>query len=387
MSSSTSLELRRHLVDSLRLDDSQRDAAIAAAFLRVPREAFLPGHDLTDVYRDQAIMTKEQAGVPISSSSQPGMMVAMLKQLDLRPGLRILEIGAGTGYNAALLQEMVGESGRVTSLEIDPEVAGWAQTRLADAGYDQVEVIETDGGAGWAQAAPYDRIELTVGTADVSPAWVDQLASGGILVVPLWVSTFQICIAFEKRDSALISRSAIACGFMRIRGQMAGADQYRRLQPNVMIATGGDPNDDLLRKLIAESPRSESLESQGWSGFVLFMALHEPSLLMMASTDAQYAGFSGGAFGLADESDGSLCLLSTPFDAEGMATLFSYGGDRARERLLALLKRWQASGSPAVSDVEIEVRPKEMANPQSTDAVMRETANWRYAFRYRVGAD
>ncbi len=76
---------------------------------------------------------------------------------------------------------------------------------------------------------------------------------------------------------------------------------------------------------------------------------------MMASTDAQNAGFSGGAFGLADESDGSLCLLSTPFDAEGMATLFSYGGDRARERLLALLKRWQASGSPAVSDVEIEV--------------------------------
>ena len=353
----------------------------------MPREAFLPGHDLTDVYRDQAITTKEQAGVPVSSSSQPGMMVAMLKQLDLRPGLRVLEVGAGTGYNAALLQELVGESGRVTSLEIDPEVADWARTRLVDAGYDRVEVIETDGGAGWAQGAPYDRIELTVGTADVSPAWIDQLALGGLLVVPLWVSTFQISVAFEKRDGSLVSRSSIACGFMRIRGQMAGADQYRRLQSNVMIATGGDPNDDLLRKLIAEPPRSENLEGQGWPGFVLFMALHEPSLLMMASTDTENTGFSGGAFGLADETDGSLCLLSTPFEAEGTATLFSYGGDGARKRLMELFERWRASGSPGAGDVEIEVRPKEMATAHSTDAVMRETANWRYAFRYRVGAD
>ena len=382
MGDSTSLQFRRRMVESLHFNRAERDGAISDAFLRVPRETFLPGHELEDVYRDQAITTKQEAGVPVSSSSQPSMMAAMLKQLELQPGLRVLEIGAGTGYNAALLQELVGASGQVTSLEIDAEVADWARLRLAEAGYDQVKVIETDGGAGWAPGAPYDRIELTVGTADIAPAWVEQLALGGILVVPLWISTFQICIAFEKREASLVSRSAVACGFMRIRGQMAGADQYHMLQPNVMAATSGAPIDELLRACIAHPPSSETLEVGNWQGFVLFMALHEPSMLMMASTDAQLTGFSGGAFGLADETDGSLCLLSISFERDGAAMLHSYGGERAHQRLRALVDRWQASGAPSVGDVQIEVLPRGVASASATDIPARETANWRYTFRY-----
>ncbi len=383
MSGSSSLQLRRQLVEIMRLNDTERDAAIAGAFLRVPREAFLPGHALEDVYRDQAITTKKQSGVPVSSSSQPRMMATMLEQLELHEGLRVLEVGAGTGYNAALLQELVGESGSVTSLEIDPEVAAWAKGRLKDAGYDRIEVIETDGGAGWAQGAPYDRVELTVGAADISPAWVDQLAPGGILVVPLWVSTFQICVAFEKRDRSLVSRSAVACGFTRIRGRMAGTDQYRALQPNVMVATGGEQIDELLSELIAALPRRRTLEGRNWTGFVLFMALHEPSMLMMSSTDAQITGFSGGTFGLADESDRSLCLVSVPFEVEGTATLLSYGAIRASDRLASLLEHWRASGSPGIDAVEMEVWPREVANPPVATAMTHETANWRYVFRFR----
>ncbi|MGA7673404.1 MAG: rRNA adenine N-6-methyltransferase family protein [Nitrolancea sp.] len=384
MSGLTSSQLRRQLVDSLHLEVGVRDGPIAAAFLRVPREAFLPGHELADVYRDQAITTKQEAGVPVSSSSQPGMMAAMLKQLELRPGMRVLEIGAGTGYNAALLQELVGDSGEVTSLEIDPEVAGWAKTRLTEVGYDRVQVIEVDGGGGWVAGAPYDRIELTVGTADISSAWFDQLAPGGILVVPLWISTYQICIAFEKRDRSLVSQSAVACGFMRIRGQMAGADQYRVLLPNVMIATGSAaPGDDLLRDLIAQTPRTQTLEGRNWHGFVLFMALHEPSMLMLASTDAQVTGFSGGVFGVTDESDRSLCLFSSSIEGEGEAMLYSYGGERAHERLLTLVERWRASGEPDVGDVEIQSWLRAIVARHPADAVIRETDRWRYAFRFR----
>ena len=92
----------------------------------VPRELFLPGVPLEAVYRDAAVVTKVENGVSVSSSSQPAIMALMLRQLDVRPGQRVLEIGAGTGYNAALLRELVGPAGAVDTVDIDPEVAGWA---------------------------------------------------------------------------------------------------------------------------------------------------------------------------------------------------------------------------------------------------------------------
>jgi protein-L-isoaspartate(D-aspartate) O-methyltransferase len=128
--------------------------AIAGAFLAVPRHLFLPGVPPERAYRDEAIATKIEGGLPVSSSSQPAIMAIMLEQLDVRPGMRVLEIGAGTGYNAALLQHLVGQRGRVVTIDIDPEVVGWARERLAAAGYPEVVVIEGDGADGWPAEAP-----------------------------------------------------------------------------------------------------------------------------------------------------------------------------------------------------------------------------------------
>src|SRR3989440_8507888 len=108
--------------------------AVREAFLAVPRERFLPGRPLEQVYRDEAILTRRDAGgAPTSSSSQPAMMALMLEQLRLEPGQRVLEIGAGTGYNAALLATIVGPR-RVVSVELDPETA--AEARDALEGYE-----------------------------------------------------------------------------------------------------------------------------------------------------------------------------------------------------------------------------------------------------------
>ena len=96
---------------------------VAAALRAVPRHLFLPELPPQAAYRDEAIVTKrDQAGQPISSSSQPAIMAIMLDQLDLAPGQRVLEIGAGTGYNAALISHVVGAQGQVTSVDIDPEL-------------------------------------------------------------------------------------------------------------------------------------------------------------------------------------------------------------------------------------------------------------------------
>jgi protein-L-isoaspartate(D-aspartate) O-methyltransferase len=117
----------------------------------------------------------------------------MLGQLDPQPGDRVLEIGAGTGYNAALLAELVSDTGSVTTVDIHPDVTDHARHALAETGYDRVRVVTGDGALGEPDHAPYDKIIVTVGPWDLPPAWFDQLAPGGTLVVPLHFPVKSTC--------------------------------------------------------------------------------------------------------------------------------------------------------------------------------------------------
>ncbi|MGH3624555.1 MAG: methyltransferase, FxLD system, partial [Sciscionella sp.] len=116
-------QLRKRLVKQLRAKGALNREDVVAAFRTVPREVFLPELDVAEVYQDEALVTKRDAsGQPISSSSQPSIMAMMLEQLDIQPGHRILEIGAGTGYNAALMAELTGDAERVVSVDIDADL-------------------------------------------------------------------------------------------------------------------------------------------------------------------------------------------------------------------------------------------------------------------------
>jgi protein-L-isoaspartate(D-aspartate) O-methyltransferase len=124
--------------------------------------------------------------VAASIGSAPRIMTAMINALDLSPGMRVLEIGTGTGYNAAVLAYLLGEHS-VISVEIDPEVADNARAALHRAGY-RVEVITGDGEAGYPPGAPYDRIIVTAAAHTVPYAWVQQTRPGGVILVP-WAPT------------------------------------------------------------------------------------------------------------------------------------------------------------------------------------------------------
>jgi protein-L-isoaspartate(D-aspartate) O-methyltransferase len=217
--------LRRNeqLVEQLEATGTLRDPAVAGAFRAVPRHRFLPGRPLDEVYEDSAIMTKVgERGVPLSSSSQPTIMAIMLQLLRPLPGNRVLEIGAGTGYNAALIAHLVGPAGHVVTVDIDPELAEQARANLAGAGIPGVEVAAADGAEGWPAAAPYDRVIATASTDDLAPAWTEQLAGGGRLVLPLTLAgPGQLCAAFVRQDGGLAASEPCLCGFMPMRGDMA----------------------------------------------------------------------------------------------------------------------------------------------------------------------
>ena len=219
-------DLRLALVDNLVTKGAIVSRQAREAFASVPRHLFVPNVDVAAAYSDQPVFIRWDEGMPISSSTQPTMMAIMVEQLRLEPGCRVLEIGAGTGYNAAILAHIVGESGHVVTVDIDRDIVDEAAGNLSNAGYRHVEAVCRDGFEGFAAGQPYDRIMVTVGAQDVSPHWVEQLRDGGIMVVPIWFRGYRLSVALQRRDGVLESLSASPCMFIPIRGSADRTEGY-----------------------------------------------------------------------------------------------------------------------------------------------------------------
>ncbi len=290
-------EARARLVMDLVREGRVRSEPVYEAFTSVPRHLFLPGLEPAQAYADEAVPIKVDDGVTLSSVSQPSMVAIMLEQLAAGPGHRVLEIGAGAGWNAALVAHIVGPTGSVITLDIDDDLVRRTRSNLDAAGIPGVDAVTADGTRGHPLGAPYDRIELTVGTADVRPEWVDQLVPGGRLVLPLAVRGSQLSIAFVRAAPGLLeSVSVRSCAFVRLRG--AGADASGPLwlaAPGwtAQVSECGVPTADLLDDALArpdgtdlDSPEPAS-ESDMWDGIGLWCALADPAVFrLMASGPA-----------------------------------------------------------------------------------------------------
>ncbi|MFI5952677.1 methyltransferase, FxLD system [Cryptosporangium sp. NPDC051539] len=235
------------------------DPAVRDALLLVSRAHFTPGASLEaahDVHT--AIVTKrDPGGTAISSVSAPSIVAMMLTQLAVRPGHRVLEIGSG-GYNAALLRELVGPSGQVTTLDVDPSVVSRASERLRSAGYEDVEVRFADGEFGAADRAPFDRIIVTVEAADVPPAWVGQLREGGRLVVPLRMCGLTRSVAFTATTGTLISTGYELCGFVPMQGTGEHREHRVPLAEGVQLRLDDGQRADALALVAAlNGPRAD----------------------------------------------------------------------------------------------------------------------------------
>jgi protein-L-isoaspartate(D-aspartate) O-methyltransferase len=354
-----------------------RSLAVRRAFLQVHRHHFLPGEPMELVYRDQAVVTKTQDGMPISSSSQPAIMAVMLEQLRLRPGMRVLEIGAGTGYNAALIAAMVGGTGQVTSLDIDEDITEAAAAHLAAAGLKSVEVLRADGVEGWPARAPYDRIILTVGSPDVFPAWTEQLARDGRLLLPLGIAAgVQRSVVFRRTNGHLESVSVKPCGFMTLRGEAEARSAEASavvLEPGLFLATSGEvvrEVDQLRGWLSAPAAEQESSvpvsEGAAWGSLQFWLSMNEPGFCRLTAAGAAarreelpdlLTGFGyRTSYGLI--SDRGLCLLARVSPGGAGVAVRAYGADLAlTRRLLRGLQDWDAAGRPCGDEMRISAFP------------------------------
>lgn len=188
-----------------------RDPRLLTALRTVPRHRFVPPEELDWAYSDGPLPIGHGQTI-----SQPYIVALMTDLLHLAPPGRVLEVGTGSGYQAAILGKMAAE---VHTVEVIPELARQAEKVLAELGFANVWVHLGDGSLGWPEAAPYDGILVAAAAPDVPPPLLDQLAEGGRLVLPVGSRGFQELQVWERRGGKLHCERGLPVAFVPLRGE------------------------------------------------------------------------------------------------------------------------------------------------------------------------
>lgn len=372
----------KQLVEYLKSVGRLKNPLYEKAFLQVPRHIFLPDFAPDRVYVDEAIVTKlDSSGYAVSSSSQPSMMLQMFEQMQLGRGMNVLEIGTGTGYNAALMHYIVNREagGRVTTIEIDADLARRAERALHRAGFAGVLVVTGDGAAGYAPRANYDRILVTAGLWDLPAAWVRQLKHDGVLVAPVQVDGFQLSASFRfDSENTLLSTENLPCRFVYMRGVGAPPDLTRRVGGTDLRLIGQNQRTldtaSLHTLLTSDQPLEMQLvdvinNDEFWTKLAPY-ALLKPSdeaIVSVFYVDEKIKAYGMEGTGIACFTPGSACFL--PDNTIGKAYLF--GGADAFLYMDSVIKEWRKLHKPGVRQLNLRFVPAGTPAPGGVTALPR----------------
>ena len=203
--------LRRDMVDEQIRRRGIQSPRLLGVLARVPRHLFVPSDLAAHAYEDRALSIGESQTI-----SQPYMVASMTDCLELSGIERVLEIGAGSGYQAAVLAELARE---VITVEKNESLAQAARERLVSLGYRNIEVVLGDGTLGWLAAAPFDAVLVAAAAPSVPPPLIEQLAEGGRLVLPVGNREKQMLLRIRKSASHTLEEKLFPCQFVPLHGR------------------------------------------------------------------------------------------------------------------------------------------------------------------------
>lgn len=372
--------LNEAMVDRMKASGAIRSSAVEAAFRKTLRHVFLPGVGLDFVYSGQAVVTRADPKLGVtSSSSEVFVMGPQLEALDVRPGMRVLEIGAGTGYNAALLDELVGANGGVITIDNQPDVANDAREHLAAAGHERVRVMAGDGYEGYTDGAPYDRIILTAGARDVPTPLRDQLGRDGLLEVPMrFTNATQFVVVFRRDGDALESVKVVPGWFMPLRSERQPLEESVAVGDTweMWLTSARDGDARVISELLRTEPAIELTRPVSPYVQTGLAGLVERDWITLRQK--QRGGMWYGVFDREARALALLTPISSP-DGTPRTALLQYGGTAAAKRIDAAV---EALAVTAIDRLRVRAVPRERPRPDG-DAVF-ERANFNYAIDWRT---
>jgi protein-L-isoaspartate(D-aspartate) O-methyltransferase len=314
------------------------------------------------LYADRPLILHgdDDTNIP-STISQPSFVLRMLDLLQLSPGQKVFELGAGSGWNAALMGQIVGPDGQVTSLEIIPEVAKRAVETVASLGIANVQIIEGDGGNGFPDAAPYDRAIFTAGAFDLPRHFYDQIREGGLLLAVIKTGGGgDNLFLLRKSGDHFEALESMPCGFVQVTGNY----QFEDLESMT------------LEKAVPEWPEFQKQEVArrrfwwgGGKGQLTFGPLTAGIRSFLGTAEPTFRAFKTAKddgqnkpehhfFGLWDGKERSLVVAKDGW-------LVAYGNSRAEDRLLEMLRRWLDLGMPTAACLDLKVYPIDVVLPNT----------------------
>lgn len=305
---------------------------------------------LPSIYADGVIgLYKDEKRGIYSTISQPTLVLRMLDLMKLEPGQRVFELGAGSGWNAAMMGNIVGNEGRVYSMEIIPEIAETAKSAIAELGIDNVEIIEGDAGDGYCPGAPYDRAVFTAGTYDLPAAFHEQIKEGGYLLVVIKVEGGgDQLFLLEKESEYFKSVHSFLCGFV----PMTGKHAIGSLEPDLLESL---PNWPEMSKREVDRRRywwGGPEDGTYWLtlGFRSFLSISEPGFRVFTDDAERKSNPMHWFFGLLDSDSRSLVIARK-------GHLLTYGDNKAKESLMKILHHWIDLGMPSMASMDLRIFP------------------------------
>ncbi|MEL6461405.1 MAG: protein-L-isoaspartate(D-aspartate) O-methyltransferase [Cyanobacteria bacterium J06621_15] len=304
------------------------------------------------IYANKSLITRISDGKPSSSTSEPFLMANMLELLALSPILKVLEIGVGTGYNAALMSEIVEDQTLIFSVDIQEDVITQTKRLLSNAGYPNINLVLRDGFFGIQEEAPFDRIVATVGTQDISPYWVAQLSTSGFMILPLYHGGWNPLVKVRWQDGILTGKVVGISGFMPFQGNEFSYNPSLLNSINSFPAIEEFEELPLFHNLEAEPNNNILMWSAFPIGFYYFIGIFYSNAIW---------GMKPAGYGFYDEQDGIIL-----FSPQKNCILLK-GNRRLYERLQELYGIWLELGKPSLSDYDIKFVPKSKAVPLSKE--------------------
>lgn len=312
---------------------------------------------MATLYSDRPLILygDDDANIP-STISQPSAVLRMLDLLQLSPGNKVFELGAGSGWNAALMGQIVGPDGEVTSLEIIPELAKQAAETVASLGIANVQIIEGDGGNGFPDAAPYDRAIFTAGAFDLPRHFHEQIREGGLLLVVVKTGGGgDNLFLLRKSGDHFESIESMPCAFVQVTGKY----QFEDLEPMTLEKAIPEwselQNQEVSRRRFWWGGKGPQMAVFATMGIRSFLGIAEPTFRVFKTVkDAGQNKSEQLFFGLWDAKERSLVVAKDDW-------LVAYGNSRAEGRLLEVLDTWISLGMPSAACLDLKVYPLDVS--------------------------
>lgn len=336
----------------------------------------MPGIPPETAYADIEVYNRtDDEGGFVGGADRPSQVAQMLNLARLQPGQNVLEIGTGTGYNAALLQHIVGDSGRVASVELNREIAESAKDNLQHLSMGQVQVVHADGAAGYAPRASYDRIISTVAIWDIPAAWLRQLRPNGLIIAPLDVDGMQVCGAFQVQpDGTIYSDDNFTCAFVQMLGDAAPPPQHVYLGGGSALRLYSDHANKIdsasLHMLLSMDTEQCHLgvapsPDEYWNGLILYIMLNVPEGYQFVTYTVEgkkiVYGLQGRGFGLIRAGSASFAC------ADELGDIHCFAGVDAFLAISAAYDEWVQVGSPRVNRLRVRLLPKSGDAPPAVE--------------------